>query len=267
MPRLSPEAQARIKAAKLRCAENLQRDLEKIWTSIRNNYQHLSRWDTFLQNENVFFEPIRVYSVELFSAMAEEELNIASGNFSKILQKILTQVLNSASEAWPIAVEHSAAASGFESLRPLLGRSWSVAPARAMHFESRLNSALQPLVHEWERKFVERRLTAATSPNEPDANQRRKPGRRNPKYEKINQMLKKIAEARPEGHEEVFQSLDKRGTPTPNAEPFRSAEGWMAGYKQDKRGAGTWLSLNWKRLGLPAFPRGPKRSQFETRKN
>jgi len=91
----------------------------------------------------------------------------------------------------------------------------------------------------------------------PSGAPRRKPLRRNSKYEAIYSSLRHIAEGRPTSHAEVFRALDGR-TRIPNAEPFESAGGWLAGLRRNKMGARAWLSKAWSGLNLPAFPRGPK---------
>jgi hypothetical protein len=83
-------------------------------------------------------------------------------------------------------------------------------------------------------------------------------GRRNSKYQSIDSELRRIAEARPKSHEEVFNALNAR-TRIPNAEPFYSSGGWLAGFRRNKPQARAWLSKHWARLNLPAFPRGPKK--------
>ena len=84
-----------------------------------------------------------------------------------------------------------------------------------------------------------------------------KPVRRNSRYQAIDEALRRIAEARPKDHEEVFEALNER-TGIPHAEPFRRAGGWLRGFRNNKASARAWLSKNWSRLNLPAFPRGPK---------
>jgi hypothetical protein len=87
---------------------------------------------------------------------------------------------------------------------------------------------------------------------------RKKPVRRNATYESIDLALNNISEARPKNHEEVFRFLDGRKVGLPNRKPFRSAGGWLNGFRQDRHLASVWLSQAWGRLGLPAFPPGPK---------
>jgi hypothetical protein len=82
--------------------------------------------------------------------------------------------------------------------------------------------------------------------------------RRNSRYEAIDTALRGIAEARPGKHEEVFRALEGRCR-IPNAEPFKSAGGWLAGFRKDNDAAHTWLSKRWTRLALPPFLRGPKK--------
>ena len=90
-----------------------------------------------------------------------------------------------------------------------------------------------------------------------DRNDKRKRVRRNAKYEGIDEALREIAKSRPKAHEEVFQALEGRSK-LPNAEPFKTAGGWHAGFKKDAVAARAWLSKAWSRLNLPAFLRGPK---------
>jgi hypothetical protein len=86
-----------------------------------------------------------------------------------------------------------------------------------------------------------------------------KPARRNAKYEEIDVVLELIAEAKPASHEEVFRLLDTREAPLPKREPFKSAHGWLKGFQRNSHTASAWLSQAWGRLGLPPFPRGPKK--------
>jgi hypothetical protein len=85
-----------------------------------------------------------------------------------------------------------------------------------------------------------------------------KPARRNPKDEKIDRILREIAESQPNNHEEVFEFLDSRRVPIPNAQPFKKAGRWFIGFQADRQLARVWLSKRWASLGLPAFRRGRK---------
>ena len=105
------------------------------------------------------------------------------------------------------------------------------------------------------------KLPAATSPTASQlasSGLGRKAARRNPRYKAIDDALRNVAQARPSSHEEVFAALEGRVRP-PNAEPFQSEGGWLAGFRRNKACARAWLSKAWSRLELPAFPRGPKR--------
>ncbi len=88
-------------------------------------------------------------------------------------------------------------------------------------------------------------------------NAERPPGRRHPKYEGIDEHLRSVAEAYPRSHQEVFRMLEGR-VGFPNAEPFRSARSWYAGFQADPVAARAWLAKRWSHLKLPPFPRGPK---------
>ena len=83
--------------------------------------------------------------------------------------------------------------------------------------------------------------------------------RRNLKYARIDSTLKAIAGAQPIDHEEVFKTLDSRRVKFADAEPFRSAGGWIAGFEKNPAVAHSWLSKRWAALGLPPFSRGPKK--------
>lgn len=85
-----------------------------------------------------------------------------------------------------------------------------------------------------------------------------KRAKRNSRYEDIDGMLRQIASAQPKDHKEVFTTLDERSIRIPNADPFRSARGWVAGFKKNRPLAQAWLSKRWSDLNLPQFPRGPK---------
>jgi hypothetical protein len=87
---------------------------------------------------------------------------------------------------------------------------------------------------------------------------RRIPAERPSRYEAIDSALKQSAEARPRSHEEVFRHLDERNKHLPNAEPFRSARGWLAGFQKNPARARVWLSKRWSLLKLPGFTSGPK---------
>jgi hypothetical protein len=81
--------------------------------------------------------------------------------------------------------------------------------------------------------------------------------RRAGRYQRIDDALRDIAEARPSGHEEVFKALDGRA-PLPSARPFKTARAWHAGFLANRTSARAWLSKQWTRLNLPPFQRGPK---------
>jgi hypothetical protein len=83
--------------------------------------------------------------------------------------------------------------------------------------------------------------------------------RRNGKYQRIDGALVQISAARPKNHEEVFRILDDRKIAIPNRRPFKVAAGWLKGFQGDRYAASAWLSQAWRRLGLPAFARGPKK--------
>lgn len=85
-----------------------------------------------------------------------------------------------------------------------------------------------------------------------------KPVRRNLKYLTIYEALRQIAESRPATQEEVFQSLQDRKIVIPPADPFRTARGWIPGFRVDHVAARAWLSKRWRELDLPPLPRGPK---------
>src|SRR5579871_3248140 len=77
--------------------------------------------------------------------------------------------------------------------------------------------------------------TAASS------NQRRRPLRRRPIDENIDQQLREIAKVRQKSHREVFEMLEGRA-PLPDCEPFRSAGGWWKGFRKQSARARSWLS-------------------------
>jgi hypothetical protein len=104
----------------------------------------------------------------------------------------------------------------------------------------------------WLATMLEAAVAAAPAPFKTP-----RPPKRSPKYQEIDKVLQNTAESRPKNHEEVFQALDRR-TRVPNAEPFRSARGWYAGFQKDPEAARAWLSKRWGLLNLPRFLRGPK---------
>jgi hypothetical protein len=85
----------------------------------------------------------------------------------------------------------------------------------------------------------------------------RPPGRRHPKYERIDERLRSVAEAHPRSHEEAFRLLEDRAG-IPDAEPFRTSRSWYAGFQADPVAARAWLAKRWSQLKLPPFARGPK---------
>jgi hypothetical protein len=88
---------------------------------------------------------------------------------------------------------------------------------------------------------------------------RQKPIARNPNYEKIDEALRKAFEAHPENPEAVFRILDRLKAPIPNRKVFQRAGGYLNGFKENPRAARVWLSQARRRLGFPAFARGPKK--------
>jgi hypothetical protein len=92
-----------------------------------------------------------------------------------------------------------------------------------------------------------------------DGPQSRNGLRRNAKYEEIDTALREIAAARPKNHEEVFRFLSERKVVLAHRKPFKTAGGWLKGFKENPHAASAWLSQAWGRLGLPAFARGPKK--------
>jgi hypothetical protein len=115
--------------------------------------------------------------------------------------------------------------------------------------------------------FITKVLLATVPADLKDASNSKRPsptrtrgGPRNQNLEKIDKVLRVIADAKPRGQEDVFRHLERRVN-IPDAEPFKSAGGWLAGFERDRRLAGPWLSRRWRRLGLPPFTRGPKSMQ------
>jgi hypothetical protein len=88
---------------------------------------------------------------------------------------------------------------------------------------------------------------------------RKKPVRRNAKYEEIDRALREISAARPKNHEEVFRYLDDRKVAIASRMPFKIAGGWLKGFQRNRPAASAWLSQSWGRLDLPPFARGPKK--------
>jgi hypothetical protein len=82
--------------------------------------------------------------------------------------------------------------------------------------------------------------------------------KRSSKYLAIDKLLQEIAKASPRSHKEVCRSLGDRKAPFPDAEPFRTARDWVAGFKNNPVRATQWLSKRWALLGLPPFRRGPE---------
>jgi hypothetical protein len=101
--------------------------------------------------------------------------------------------------------------------------------------------------------------TAQETQGPKESHKGKKPLRRNEKYEGIDSALREFAKARPNSHQEVFRLLDDRKVAIPSRKPFKSAGGWWKGFQQNRHSATAWLSQVWGRLGLPPFPRGPKK--------
>ncbi len=93
----------------------------------------------------------------------------------------------------------------------------------------------------------------------PKGRQTKRPARQNRRSKIIDEALQKIAESRPSTQAEIFQSLDGRRVLNPLGEPFVSAGGWIAGFRQDEAAARAWLSKRWGKLNLSPLPRGPKK--------
>ena len=87
---------------------------------------------------------------------------------------------------------------------------------------------------------------------------RAKKNARNPRYKRIVEALRRIAEGHPRTHQEVFEQLERERVPVPLAKPFDPAGGWIRGFRANPDLARSWLSKVWLRAGLLRFPRGPK---------
>jgi hypothetical protein len=89
----------------------------------------------------------------------------------------------------------------------------------------------------------------------------KRPARRNARYAKIDAALRAISASQPRSQTEILQSLEERRVVTPPAEPFLSANGWLAGFRRDQAAARAWLSKRWAKSQLPPLPRGPKTTE------
>lgn len=116
-------------------------------------------------------------------------------------------------------------------------------------FRSETSSFLASLLHGSGEKNRDKGAAASN----------RRSCRRNKQYQAIDKALREVAAAQPNSHEEVFRMLDDRKIALPNRKTFKSAGGWLKGFYQNRHSASAWLSQNWARLGLRAFPRGPKK--------
>src|SRR5262249_16869341 len=117
----------------------------------------------------------------------------------------------------------------------------------------RWNASLMSLLEERRKSAPD---PGHSPPNEPVPTRaakrtRGKKGGYRSSYEKIDAALRTIAEVFPKSHREVFGQLQDRRVGLPPAKPFLSANGWMAGFKQDQTRARSWLSKRWARLKLP----------------
>jgi hypothetical protein len=119
---------------------------------------------------------------------------------------------------------------------------------------ARLEQAQIALVADWWNRW-DKSAQRRSATEQPMGNAMR--ARRNPAYLEIDQCLRVIASSHPQSQKDVFQYLDGR-VKTPNAEPFRSAKGWLDGFRKDPIAARAWVSKVWRQLGLPSLPRGPK---------
>jgi hypothetical protein len=99
-------------------------------------------------------------------------------------------------------------------------------------------------------------MSAGAAPNRKPS--KRKVSRPTGRYDAIDKTLRDIAAARPRSHDEVFEALNSRKIRVPGREPFKSAGGWMKGFRLNRHDASAWLSQRWRALDLPAFARGPK---------
>jgi hypothetical protein len=86
----------------------------------------------------------------------------------------------------------------------------------------------------------------------------KRPVRRSKTLKTIDEKLEKIADIHPQTQEEVFEALNGRVI-FPQAEPFKTARGWLAGFRDDEAMARAWLSKRWGELNLAPLPRGPKK--------
>ena len=104
------------------------------------------------------------------------------------------------------------------------------------------------------------RRTGPEAGGQPQASNRQKTVKRSPRYLDIDAKLRKIWDSRPQCYAKVIEALDGRAR-HPDVEPFRTAGGWLKGFKKNPSLARTWLSKTRARLGLPQLPRGPKRQK------
>jgi len=156
---LSTEAQGRIRIVELQSAADLQRALEGKWIYLRD-YKSAQYRLLVSANEDFFFKPIQVYVEGVFSAVSAEYFTAITGpDFVTILKdKLLPEVLKSATDAWCAAVENSLTATGFTfALIPGMS-SWNRRGVLGMDFNSRLRAALQPALTEWEKQASSRCL-------------------------------------------------------------------------------------------------------------
>jgi hypothetical protein len=119
-------------------------------------------------------------------------------------------------------------------------------------------AVVKPLIIKQLPTFVELVSNVAGQTQSAESPPVRSALRRSRKYELIDEHLKDAAAACPRDHREVFRILEGRQCPIPEAEPFKTAGGFLAGFEKDPQTARAWLSKQWSHLGLPAFPRGPK---------
>ena len=123
-----------------------------------------------------------------------------------------------------------------------------------------IEKILEAVATEWTGTLLETLAAPVSGSRKPlEGSKIRESKHGNSRFARIDSALKGIAEARPMDHEEVFRGLNSRHTQIADAEPFRSTGGWIAGFEKNPVRARAWLSKRWRVLGLPSFPRGPKK--------
>lgn len=171
-------------------------------------------------------------------------------------------------------------AEAWEKLRPeidLLDRQWQATRSRAIEYgfkrhrisaasklgirlsdQDLTNESAQPELERDSRTKIKNGADSGSPEATPASTKKNRLKKQNPLYKRIDLALRQIAGSGPTSQREVFEALDDRRVPAPDAKPFKPQRGWQAGFKSNPAAARAWLSKRWAELDLAPLPRGPK---------